>query len=245
MPVTIGRGGRHLPHRPVHQGPPACEAAAHRHPADRAPGTPWRPGTAPPAPLTGDRPSADIRIGYARCSWLTQELQSQLDVLEARGIPREKISTWVRVRPEFEKALAAARQIKAHAPHCRVIVTVYEMKRLSRDASELTALADHLTAHGLVLELLAGPPAGIYDPAGPDAVRVLRRDGRDRTRSDPRGHPGGPGRRRPQRQPRRPLSRHHRRPHWPTSRVRTKTDRSAQEHGKQAFPKSSATSSRP
>jgi DNA invertase Pin-like site-specific DNA recombinase len=44
---------------------------------------------------------------------------------------------------------------------------VYEMKRLGRDAAELTALADHLTAHGLVLEMLAGPLAGIYDPSGP------------------------------------------------------------------------------
>ncbi|MGW4664900.1 recombinase family protein [Streptosporangium sandarakinum] len=41
------------------------------------------------------------------------------------------------------------------------------MKRLGRDAGELTVLADHLTAHGLVLEMLAGPLAGIYDPAGP------------------------------------------------------------------------------
>ncbi|MER5622992.1 RNA polymerase subunit sigma-24, partial [Streptosporangium sp. NPDC002544] len=32
-----------------------------------------------------DRPSADIRIGHARCSSLTQELQSQLDALEAHG----------------------------------------------------------------------------------------------------------------------------------------------------------------
>ncbi|MBB5782277.1 hypothetical protein HD596_009033 [Nonomuraea jabiensis] len=32
------------------------------------------------------------------------------------------------MRPEFEKALAAVRQIEAHAPHCRVILTVYEMK---------------------------------------------------------------------------------------------------------------------
>jgi hypothetical protein len=37
-----------------------------------------------------------------------------------------------------------------------VIFTVYEMKRLGRDAAELTALAAHLTAHGLVLEMLAG-----------------------------------------------------------------------------------------
>ncbi|MFE3558535.1 recombinase family protein [Streptomyces sp. NPDC059193] len=140
-------------------------------PADRGPGQPWRPGTPPPAPLADDTPSADIRIGYARCSTLTQELQSQLDALAGRGIPRdkifsEKISTRLRVRPQFEAALAAAREIKAHAPHCRVIFTVYEMKRLGRDAAELTALADHLAAHGLILEMLAGPLAGTYDPSG-------------------------------------------------------------------------------
>ncbi|MCY0944955.1 recombinase family protein [Streptomyces antarcticus] len=141
-------------------------------PADRGPGQPWRPGTPAPAPVDPDTPSADIRIGYARCSTLTQELQTQLDALAAKHIPRdkifaEKISTRVRVRPQFEAALTAAREIKAHAPHCRVIFTVYEMKRLGRDAAELTALADHLTAHGLVLEMLAGPLAGMYDPSGP------------------------------------------------------------------------------
>jgi len=40
------------------------------------------------------------------------------------------------------------------------------MKRLGRDAAEITALADHLSAHGLVLEMLAGPLPGRYDPAG-------------------------------------------------------------------------------
>ncbi|MFJ3505302.1 recombinase family protein [Streptomyces sp. NPDC090135] len=119
-----------------------------------------------------DTPSADIRIGYARCSTLGQELDSQLDALAKHGVPREKvfsekISTRIRVRPQFEAALAAAREVKAHAPHCRVIFTVYEMKRLGRDAAELTALADHLTAHGLVLEMLAGPLPGMYDPSGP------------------------------------------------------------------------------
>ncbi|MBM9506718.1 recombinase family protein [Actinacidiphila acididurans] len=141
-------------------------------PADRGPGQPWRPGTPPPAPAVEDTPSADIRIGYARCSTFGQELDSQLDALTAHGVPRdkvfaEKISTRVRVRPQFEEALRTAREIKAHAPHCRVIITVYEMKRLGRDAAELTALADHLTAHGLVLEMLAGPLPGIYDPTGP------------------------------------------------------------------------------
>jgi DNA invertase Pin-like site-specific DNA recombinase len=121
-------------------------------------------------------PERDIRIGYARCSHLTQELQSQLDALAVHCIPRdkifaEKVSTRVRVRrPEFEKALEACRQIKAHAPHCRVILTVYEMKRLGRDSAELTALADHLTAHGIALEMLAGPLTGIYDPSGTGRV---------------------------------------------------------------------------
>jgi DNA invertase Pin-like site-specific DNA recombinase len=75
-----------------------------------------------------------------------------------------------RGRPQFEAALALARQIKAHAPHCRVILTVNEMKRLGRDAAELTAMADHLTAHGLVLEMHAGPLPGIYDPSGPGRI---------------------------------------------------------------------------
>ncbi|WP_314250737.1 recombinase family protein [Streptomyces kutzneri] len=141
-------------------------------PADRGPGQPWRPGTPPPAPIDPDTPSADIRIGYARCSTRGQELDSQLDALAKHGTPREKvfsekISTRVRVRPQFEAALTAAREVKAHAPHCRVIFTVYEMKRLGRDAAELTALADHLTAHGLVLEMPAGPLPGMYDPTGP------------------------------------------------------------------------------
>ncbi|WP_326586701.1 recombinase family protein [Streptomyces sp. NBC_01294] len=141
-------------------------------PADRGPGQQWRPGAPVPAAVDPDLPSADIRIGYARCSTLGQELDSQLDALAKHGIDRdkvfsEKISTRIKVRPAFEEALKTAREIKAHAPHCRVLFTVYEMKRLGRDAAELTALADHLTEHGLVLEMLAGPLPGIYDPTGP------------------------------------------------------------------------------
>ena len=39
-------------------------------------------------------------------------------------------------------------------------------RQLGRDSAELTALADHLTAHGIVLEMLAGPLPGIYAQTG-------------------------------------------------------------------------------
>ncbi|MDP9869123.1 MULTISPECIES: hypothetical protein [Streptosporangium] len=42
-----------------------------------------------------------------------------------------------------------------------MLFTVHATKRLGRDAAELTALADRLTAHGLVLETLTGPLPGI------------------------------------------------------------------------------------
>jgi hypothetical protein len=71
----------------------------------------------------------------------------------------EKISTRVRVRPRFEEALRTARKAKAHAPYCRALFTAYEMKRLGPDAAELTAIADHLAAHG------PGPGDALQDPA--------------------------------------------------------------------------------
>ncbi|MGW7824480.1 hypothetical protein ACWGLF_41875 [Streptomyces puniciscabiei] len=55
----------------------------------------------PPNPLDPDLPSADIRIDK---------------------ISSDRISTRVRVRPRLEEALRTAREIKAHAPHCRAFV---------------------------------------------------------------------------------------------------------------------------
>ncbi|MER6127406.1 recombinase family protein [Streptomyces sp. NPDC001795] len=113
---------------------------------------------------------SDIRIGYARCSPLGQELDSQLDALAAKNIPWDKIfaeksapgcASAPSSRPRWPPPGRSRRTL-----HCRVILTVHEMKRLGLDAAELTALADHLSAHGLVLEMLVGPLSGTYDPSG-------------------------------------------------------------------------------
>ncbi|GAA2357508.1 recombinase family protein [Streptomyces violaceusniger] len=198
--------------------PPTTPAGSPRCPGSRRScGCPPRP-TPPPAPVDPDLPSADIRIGYARCSHRSQELQTQIDALAGHGIPRdkifsEKISTRIRVRPQFEQALKTAPEIKAHAPHCRVLFTVFERKRLGRDAAELTALADHLTAHGLVLEMLAGPLPGMYDPSGPGKLLFAFFAAMAETEREehPGVHAGGARHRGPQGQVRRPTPRHHRR----------------------------------
>ncbi|MFE4887693.1 recombinase family protein [Streptomyces sp. NPDC056701] len=101
------------------------------------------------------------------------ELQSQLDMLARADCTRvfsEKISTRVKERPELEKALTLAREIKAAAPNQPVILTVVEMKRLARSAAELMTLSSTLQADGIQLELLSGPLQGVYDPNGAGAI---------------------------------------------------------------------------
>ncbi len=137
-------------------------------PSSRGPGRPWQTGAAPvSAPLASS--SEPIRIGYARCSTATQELQSQLDALAAaqcRRVFSEKISTRIKRRPELEKALQLATDIKEAAPDQSVVLTVHEMKRLARNAAELMLLSAMLQETGVQLELLTGPLIGIYDPNG-------------------------------------------------------------------------------
>jgi len=141
-------------------------------PPDRGPGTAWKPYPvvdAAEAPLGG----APIRIGYARCSTAQQELQIQIDALTRAHCTRifsEKISSRIKIRPEFENALALASDIKQAAPDQPVILTAHEMKRLARNAGELMALTAALETSGIQLELLTGPLTGIYDPAGMGAI---------------------------------------------------------------------------
>jgi hypothetical protein len=70
---------------------------------------------------------------------------------------------------------------------------VHQMKRLGREVAELTALADHLFAHGLVLEMLAGPSRECAPPtqrrALQAAVRTLLDVVGDRAGEHPRVGP--------------------------------------------------------
>ncbi|MDI3418483.1 recombinase family protein [Streptomyces sp. B-S-A12] len=80
------------------------------------------------------------------------------------------LSTRIKVRPEFVKAMDLARTIKKAVPHQRVVFTLHEMKRLGRGAAELLAIADELRHHDIQLELLTGPLQGVYDPSGHGAA---------------------------------------------------------------------------
>ncbi|MET8537978.1 recombinase family protein [Streptomyces sp. NPDC005065] len=143
-----------------------------RTPADRGPGRAWERGPALVAAVP-EAVTKPTRVGYARCSTAQQELQSQLDALHEAGcdpVFSEKISTRIKVRPEFVKAMDFARTIKKAVPHQRVIFTVHEMKRLGRGAAELLTIAEDLHHHDIQLELLTGPLQGVYDPSGHGAA---------------------------------------------------------------------------
>ncbi len=100
-------------------------------PALRKPGSVW---VELPRPATvGAEPAGHVRIGYARASTVRQSLDTQLDSLSKAGVTRmfsEKISTRVLRRPELEKAIALAREIRASG--VAVTLVVHEHKRLGR-----------------------------------------------------------------------------------------------------------------
>ncbi|MCX4799760.1 MULTISPECIES: recombinase family protein [unclassified Streptomyces] len=91
-----------------------------------------------PFVFTDDPGVLNFKEQTARISTRTQEIQSQVDALEASGVHRlfqEQISTRVRERPEMKAALAAAREYRSLG--AKVTLVVHEMKRLGRDALEL------------------------------------------------------------------------------------------------------------
>ncbi|WP_197048646.1 recombinase family protein [Streptosporangium roseum] len=133
-------------------------------PALRKPGTAW---AQLPRPAEADaEPAGHARIGYARASTLRQSLDTQLDALKAAGVTRvfaEKISTRATTRPELDKAVTLAQELRAAG--VAVTLVVHEHKRLGRGL-DLAALAEQLKAAGIGLEFLTGELQGSHDPSG-------------------------------------------------------------------------------
>ena len=133
-------------------------------PAVRRPGSVWVELPRPAA--AGAEPAGHARIGYCRASTVRQSLDTQLDSLKQAAVTRvfsEKISTRATSRPELEKAVALARELRASG--VAVTLVVHEHKRLGRGI-ELASLAEHLKAAGIGLEFLTGELQGSHDPSG-------------------------------------------------------------------------------
>lgn len=130
----------------------------------RKPGSGWVELARPAAGRA--ETSGHVRIGYARASTARQSLDTQLDSLKAAGATRifhEKISTRASSRPELERAVALAGELRASG--VAVTLVVHEHKRLGRGI-ELAALAEQLKAGDIGLEFLTGELQGSHDPCG-------------------------------------------------------------------------------
>ncbi|WP_372412384.1 recombinase family protein [Streptomyces luteireticuli] len=133
-------------------------------PAVRKPGSAW--AELPRPRNAGAEPVGHARLGYARASTARQSLDSQLDSLAEAGVTRifsQKISTRATQRPELDKAVALAGELRASG--VRVTLVVHEHKRLGRGI-ELATLAEELKASDVSLEFLTGELQGSHDPSG-------------------------------------------------------------------------------
>src|SRR5664280_1697758 len=144
--------------------PSLAKALTAATPAVRRPGSAW--AELPRPVVAGGEPAGHVRIGYARASTVRQSLDTQLDSLKQAGVTRvfsEKISTRATSRPEMEKAVALAREMRTSG--VAVTLMVHQHKRLGRGI-ELAALAEQLKAGDIGLEFLTGELQGSHDPSG-------------------------------------------------------------------------------
>ncbi len=144
--------------------PQLAKALSIPAPPLRRPGSAWTELPRPPAPDA--LPAGHVRIGYARASTVRQSLDTQADSLRGAGVTRifaEKISTRAVTRPELDKAVTLAGEMRASG--VAVTIVVHEHKRLGRGI-ELAALAEQLRAAGIGLEFLSGELQGSHDPSG-------------------------------------------------------------------------------
>ncbi|MEU7835691.1 recombinase family protein [Nonomuraea sp. NPDC049129] len=144
--------------------PSLAKALTVATPPVRKPGTLW---IELPRPAAADtEPAGHVRIGYARASTVRQSLNTQLDALQAAGVTRvfsEKISTRATTRPELDKAVTLARELRSAG--VAVTLVVHEHKRLGRGL-DLAALAEQLRVASIGLEFLTGELQGSHDPSG-------------------------------------------------------------------------------
>ncbi|NBE85213.1 recombinase family protein [Micromonospora sp. NEAU-HG-1] len=144
--------------------PHLAKALAVATPPVRKPGSVWV--ELPRPAVRGTEPAGHVRIGYARASTVRQSLDTQLDSLRTAGVTRifsEKISTRATRRPELDKAISLAGELRASG--VAVTLVVHEHKRLGRGL-ELAALAEQLKASDVGLEFLTGELQGSHDPSG-------------------------------------------------------------------------------
>jgi DNA invertase Pin-like site-specific DNA recombinase len=131
-------------------------------PAVRKPGAVW---TELPGPANaGTEPVGQVRIGYAWASTTRQSLHTQLNSLAEARVTRvfsEKISTRAPSRPELDKAVALAGELRASG--VRVTLVVHE-HRLDRSI-ELATLAEGLKVSDVGLQFLTGELQGSHDPS--------------------------------------------------------------------------------
>ncbi|MFI6316933.1 recombinase family protein [Nonomuraea sp. NPDC050556] len=110
-------------------------------PPIRKPGTPWIELPRPAS--SGAELSGHVRIGYARASTARQSLDTQLDSLTAAGVTKifsEKISTRAVSRPELDRAVEFARELRAAS--LGVTLVVHEHKRLGRGLALCATITD-------------------------------------------------------------------------------------------------------
>ncbi|MEW2489776.1 recombinase family protein [Streptomyces sp. NPDC048411] len=139
--------------------PAALWCVSRSHPYRAKPGSAW--AELPRPRNAGAGPVGHARLGYARASTARQSLDS----LAEAGVTRifsEKISTRATQRPELDKAVALAGELRASGG--RVTLVVHEHKRLGRGI-ELATLAEELKASDVGLEFLTGELQGSHDPS--------------------------------------------------------------------------------
>ncbi len=130
----------------------------------RKPGSAW---TELPRPAAADAdPAGHARIGYARASTVRQSLDTQMDSLKAAGVTRifsEKISTRATSRPELDRAVALARELRASG-----VTVTWSCTSTSGSAaaSSWRRWPSSCRASDIGLEFLTGELQGSHDPSG-------------------------------------------------------------------------------